>query len=472
MNKSAGVAINARKPEQYEHRRIFLGTVLGSGVAFLDTATVNIALPSIQAHLGGGLAGIQWIINGYLLTVGSLLLYGGALGDIWGWGRAFRAGLVVYSLASFLCAFSPTIGVLIAARSAQGIGAALLLPSSLPLATANLQGKSRDRAVGAWTGLVGVGAVIGPFVGGWLIDIVSWRAIFLLNLPLTVAAFLLVGVQGKGERAVRHEPPTLVGGLLVVLATGGVSYLLIEGPIVGWARGDVLAAAGLCVVASSVFTIWQRRSSKPILPPGLMRSAQFVSVNLLTLALYGATNVLFFVTPLFLQRVRHVSAFGSAAIMVPIEFMLVIGSPLMIRVASRTGPWPALVIGPLVGAAGCGVLAGFSWHGGILSVLLGIVVFAIGFAISVAPLNSVLLRSIRDQDRGVGFGVNNAVARIGALLSIALIPTVSQSISGDGAGHSNNVTHLFSSVTWFAAALCVASAASGVWGLRNWMSKT
>lgn len=449
-----------------------LGAVLGSGVAFLDTATVNIALPSIQQHLGGGLAGIQWVINAYLLTVGALLLYGGALGDMWGWGRAFRTGLIIYSLAALLCAFSPNIETLIAARAVQGIGAALLLPSSLPLATANLQGESRDRAIGSWTSLVGVGAVIGPFVGGWLIDFVSWRAIFLLNLPLTVASFLLVGPRGKSERAIRGEVSMVAGGLLVVLVLGGMSYLLIEGPIVGWSRTDVLAAAGLSMLAASVLIIWQRRTANPILPGSLFRSVQFVAANLLTIVLYGAVNVVLFITPLFLQKERHVSPFGSAAIIVPIEVMLVVLSPLMIRVAIRIGPWPPLVIGPLVCAVGCGILAGFSWRGGILTVLLAIFVFSIGFAIGVAPLNSVLLGSIRDQDRGVGFGVNNAVARIGGLLSIAFLPAVSQFMRVPGTAPGDNVIHLFSSAAWFAAALCLCSVVSGILGLRTRISRS
>lgn len=472
MNMSAGTAVSASKPKPRGYRRILLGAVLGSGVAFLDTATVNIALPSIQEHLGGGLAGIQWVINAYLLTVGALLLYGGALGDIWGWGRAFRAGLIIYSTASFLCAFSPNINVLIAARAIQGIGAALLLPSSLPLATANLEGENRDRAIGLWTSLVGVGAVIGPFVGGWLIDLVSWRAIFLLNLPLTIASYLLVGVQGRRERTIRSEPSVAIGGLLIVLTLGGMSFVLIEGSGADWSRIDVFAAAGLSVAVGSGLIIWQRRASKPIIPVSLIRSSQFVAANLLTTVLYGAVNVVLFVTPLFLQKERHISPFGSAAVIVPVEIMLVVLSPLMIRIAIRIGPWLPLVIGPLICAVGCGLLAEFGWRGGALAVLLGIFVFSIGFAIGVAPLNSVLLGSVREQDRGVAFGVNNAVARIGGLLSIAVLPLVSQGVRAAGVIQGSNVTQLFGSAAWFATALCLCSVACGMFGLRNWKSRT
>lgn len=462
----AEVAVSAiKKSDGYS--RILLGAVLGSGVAFLDTATVNIALPSIQEHLGGGLAGIQWVINAYLLTVGALLICGGAVGDIWGWGRTFRTGLIVYSMASLMCAFSPDIGVLIGARAVQGVGAALVLPSSLPLATANLQNESRDRAIGSWTSLVGVGAVFGPFVGGWLIESVSWRAVFLLSLPLTAASFLLVGNQGKSEGTIRNDLSLAMSGLLVVLALGGLSYVLIEGPGGKWLHANVLIADGLFVAVASVLILWQRRAARPIISGALMRSAQFVAANILTVLLYGAVNVILFVTPLFLQKGRHISPFGSAAIIVPVELMLVVLSPLMIRIVSRTGPWSALVIGPLVCAVGCVVLAEFSWRGGGLAVLLGILIFALGFSIGVAPLNSVLLNSISGRDRGAGFGVNNAAARVGGLLSIAFLPTVSQSIRVVGPAQGSNVTELFASASWLAAVLCLCSVACGIFGLRN-----
>lgn len=453
------------------HRRTLFGAVLGSGVAFLDTAVVSIALPSIQSGLGGTVAVVQWVMNGYLLAVGAFLLYGGALGDALGQRRVFRAGLVIFGVASLVCGLAPNVGVLVGARALQGIGAALILPSSLPLATAGVRGKRHDRAVGMWTALVGLGAVLGPFAGGWLVDTLSWRPIFLLNLPLAIASFFFVGKQPSGVDTARRHLPSPLGTLLVVLALSGASYALIEGSVKGRTHADVIVAGALAVCAAIALGLTGRHESHPIVPRRLTRSRTFLIVNGLTLAYYGGFNLILFATPMFLQRGHGVSALGSAALMLPIELLLLLLSPAMGRVIGRIGTWPPLIAGPAISACGSAILAFSVRLEGVVVIFAGIVVFAIGFGICVAPLNAALLSSVGDDDRAVGFGVNSAVARIGGLLAIAILPAVALpalALPAGAAGAMDGVVpSLFAGATWLATALCAVSAAGGVLGSRS-----
>lgn len=408
-------------------RWVIAATVLGSGIAFLDSTVVNVALPAISEDLGTSLTGMQWTVNAYLVTLSALLLLGGSLGDRFGRRRMFVTGLAWFTLASLLCGVAPTPGVLIAARAIQGVGGALLVPGSLSIIAAAFHPADRGRAIGAWSGLAGVTASIGPFLGGWMIDAVSWRLIFLINVPLAAAAIAVAVRHVPETRSYDRRPLDFTGALLVTTALAGISYAAIEH---SGAASALAAAVGVCALAG--FLVVERSSPHPMLPLRIFRSGQFTGTNLTTLAVYAGLGGALFLVVLRLQISLGYSALEAGAALVPFTLLMLTLSSKAGQLAQRIGArWP-MTVGPLVTAAGIILLSRVSPGSRyVTDVLPGIVVFGLGMALTVAPLTAAVLASVGDEMTGVASGVNNAVARLAGLLAVAGLPALA-GIATDG----------------------------------------
>ncbi len=404
-------------------RWVIAATVAGSGMAFLDSTVVNVALPSIGHDLHAGLGGLQWTVNGYLLTLGSLLLLGGSLGDLYGRRRLFVTGLLAFTAASVLCGLAPSMGVLIAARALQGVGGAMLVPGSLALLTASFRADDRSAAVGAWSGLAGVAAAIGPFIGGWLVDGVSWRLVFLLNVPIAAAAIVITlrhVPESRDLEAVRS--PDLAGALVATLGLGGVVFALIQWSADGTSVAVVVTGV-IGTLALVAFPFVERGSRQPLVPLDIFRSRQFSGANATTLAVYAAFGGALFLLVLELQQVLHYSALAAGSSLLPITVIMLTLSARTARLGQRIGPrWP-MTFGPMVIAGGLFLLSrlrpGDSYASGVLP---GVVVVGLGLAFTVPPLTAAVMGAVEERHVGVGSAVNNAVARVGTLLSVAVLP--------------------------------------------------
>ncbi|MET8678335.1 MFS transporter [Streptomyces sp. NPDC004647] len=404
-------------------RWILLTTVLGSGMALLDGTVVNVALPRIGADLNADLAVLQWTINAYMLTLASLILMGGALGDRFGRRRVFLIGIVWFAVASAACGLAPNAGVLIVARALQGIGGALLTPGSLALIQASFHPDERARAVGAWSGLGGVAAAVGPFLGGWLVDGPGWRWVFLINVPL---AALCVPV------ALRHVPETrdpgahgrfdVAGAALGALSLGAVTYALIGAPEQGASPAVVIAGLG-GVLLGVAFVHLERRRDNPMLPPRIFASRQFTAVNAVTLCVYAAFSGFFFLTVLQLQVVLGYSALAAGTALLPTTLMMLLLSARSGELGQRIGPRIPLTVGPLFCATAMLLMTrvgpGASYWADVLPALL---VMGAGMVLLVAPLTATVLASVEVGRAGLASGVNNAVARAAGLLAVAALP--------------------------------------------------
>jgi EmrB/QacA subfamily drug resistance transporter len=404
-------------------RRTLAATVLGSGMVFLDGTVVNVALPAIRDDLGAGLSGLQWVLTGYLLTLGSLLLFGGALGDIKGRRRVFSIGLALFTLASVLCAVAPSLASLIAARVLQGVGGALLVPQSLAIVTATFRPEDRGAAIGLWSGLAGVSTAIGPFVGGYLVDTYSWRWAFVLNIPLAIATWWLVRAVPESRDPNASSRLDVPGALTVTLGLAGVVYASIEGPAKGFSDPSVVIAGVAGVVLLATFVLIEARSPSPMVPLSIFRNRRFAGANLTTLTVYAALGGGFFFVGLQLQTVLGYSALEAGVAFLPVTLLLATLSSRMGRLAQGIGPRIPMTIGPLVAAVGFLMLSqiapGTTYATGVLP---GMTVFGLGLAITVAPLVGAVLMSVDDSLTGTASGINNAVSRVAQLLAIALLP--------------------------------------------------
>jgi EmrB/QacA subfamily drug resistance transporter len=401
--------------------RVLAGTVLGSGLAFIDGSAVNLTLPVIQQSLGGGLATAQWVMNAYALMLGALVLAGGAAADRYGRKRVFVAGVGLFTLASMACGFAPNLPVLLVARAAQGIGAALLTPASLALLGAAYDAKGRGQAVGVWAGASGLTSAIGPVLGGWLTQTISWRAVFFINLPVAVVAVWLVMANARESKAVQSGPVDWLGAAAVTLGLAAVTWALTVAPK-GGADAAVLAASGLGIAALIGFILIERKAANPMTPLTLFKSLTFSGVNALTLLLYGAFGAAFFLLPFELIRAHGYAPSAAGAALLPMSVGLAVLSPLAGRTASRIGARPMLIVGPLLIAAGFGLLAILAQAGGYwVSVFPGLALVALGAGIAVAPLTDAVLGAVGAEYEGAAAGVNNAVARVAGLLAVALV---------------------------------------------------
>lgn len=441
-------------------RWVIAAAVLGSGVAFLDGTVVNAALPAIATDFHVGLASLQWVITAYLLTLGSLLVLGGSLGDLFGRRLVFVIGLGGFGVASLLCGIAPSVDLLIVARAIQGAAAALLVPGSLAIISASFRHEDRGRAIGAWSGLAGVATALGPFVGGWLIDSVSWRAVFLINLPVIVVTIVITlrhVPESRDVSAVRHVDG--IGATLLALGLAGVVYGLIEGPGSRWSGAPVVAlVAG--AVALVLFIAVEARSSHPMVPLGVFRSQQFSGANAVTFAVYAALGVTMFLLVVHLQTDLGYSALEAGASLLPLTVLMLLFSARAGALAQRIGPRLPMTIGPLIAAAGIALLAGVEpgvsyWSG----VFPGVIVLSVGLVFTVAPLTATVLAAVEDAHAGIASAINNAVARIAGLIMIAVVPAVA-GLSGTGRSLDSG----------FGTALMIAAVTCAIGGVIAWLT--
>ncbi|MGH3343655.1 MAG: DHA2 family efflux MFS transporter permease subunit, partial [Carbonactinosporaceae bacterium] len=352
-------------------RWTLVATVAGSGMAFLDGTVVNVALPTIGRELGAGIGGLQWVLNGYLLTLSALILTSGSLGDRYGRLRVFQVGAVWFAVASAGCALAVDLRMLIVARVAQGVGAALLTPGSLAIIEATFRERDRPRAIGAWSGLTGVATAVGPFLGGWLVDAGSWRVIFLLNLPLAAAIILIAGRHVPESRDPSAAPGVdVAGSVLAAAGLGGLTYALIGVGERGLSSPAVLTAGAVGLAAVGGFVACERRSRHPLLPPGIFSSRQFTAANLVTAVVYAALGAVFFLLVIYLQQVLGYSALQAGAATLPITALMLALSARSGQLAARIGPRAQMAAGPLVMAAGLGLMARIDVDGGYLGTVL------------------------------------------------------------------------------------------------------
>jgi EmrB/QacA subfamily drug resistance transporter len=404
-------------------RWVIAAAVLGSGVAFLDGTVVNAALPAISRDLDAGLASLQWVLSGYLLALGALLVVGGSLGDVFGRRRVFLFGLAGFAVASLGCSVAQTTGELVAARVVQGIGAAALVPGSLALISSSFRTDDRGRAIGAWSGLAGVSSAVGPFLGGWLIDAASWRLVFLLNLPLAAVTFVITlrhVPETRDDMSARHID--VLGGASLSVGLAGVVYALIEGPAGADGR-RVAASIVVGVLGLVAFVVAERRSAQPMVPFELFRARQFTGANLATVGVYAALGIAMFLVVVHLQTNLGYSALEAGAALLPVTVMMLFLSARMGALAQRIGPRLPMTVGPVVVATGLLLLsrisAGSRYVGGVLP---GAIVLGLGLAITVSPLTAAVLAAVDDRHAGLGSAINNAAARLASLLAIAVLP--------------------------------------------------
>ena len=403
-------------------RLVLVACILGTAVVTVDGTVVNVALPAIEDDLGGGLAGQQWTSNAYLVTLGSLLLIGGSLGDIFGERRVFALGVAGFGVTSVICALAPTIEVLVAGRALQGVAGALLTPAALAVIVATFPANERGRAVGAWTAWAGIGTVLGPLIGGQLVDTASWRWIFAINVPLVlITIFLILRVVPAGERDSRSKVD-LVGATLCALGLAGMTFGLIEQPLRGWGDPAVFLALGIGALLFGSFLAWERRAPAPMLPLGLFRRHNFAIGNVQTFAMYGGLGLLFFFLVLFLQQVAGYSALEAGTVALPVTVVMFLLSTRFGALADRLGPRLFMGGGPLIAAAGLAWFARLDADVEYASDLLpGLLVFGLGLAMTVAPLTATVLADADEHNAGIASAVNNAIARVAGLVAIAAV---------------------------------------------------
>jgi EmrB/QacA subfamily drug resistance transporter len=404
-------------------RLVLVACILGSMIVFVDSTVVNVALPAIQRDLGGGLALQQWVVDAYLLTLGSLLLVGGSLGDLFGARRVLLAGIVGFGVMSVLCGAAPDGTLLIVARGLQGVTGAILTPAGLAVIAATFSGEERGAAIGTWTAWTGVAFVIGPLVGGWLVTNASWRWVFIVNVPFAVVTAALVAYAvPRQERTGPRPRVDFAGAVLCVFGLGGPVFALIEEPRRGWGDPliDMSLVAGLALLGTFVW--WERRAPRPMLPLGLFARRNFSFANLETLTVYAGLSTLTFFLVLFVQQLAGYSALRGGLALLPITIVMFFLSPRVGRLSMRLGPRLFMGVGPLIAAGGLASLTRLSpgfdyWY----ELLPALIVFAVGLSMIVAPLTATVLADADEHDAGIASGVNNAIARVAGLLGIAVV---------------------------------------------------
>jgi EmrB/QacA subfamily drug resistance transporter len=413
-------------PSAATKRLILVAAILGTTVVTVDSTVVNVALPAIEDDLGGGLAGQQWTSNAYLVTLGSLLLIGGSLGDIFGERRVFALGVLGFGVTSVLCAVATTVEILVVARALQGVAGAVLTPAALAVIVATFTPDERGKAVGAWTAWGGMGTVLGPLVGGQLVDTASWRWIFAINVPLVlVTMFLILRWVPPGRERDPDARVDVVGATLCALGLAGMTFGLIEQPLRGWGDPGVALPLAIGAALFAAFIVWEARTAHPMLPLALFRRHNFAFGNIETFAMYGGLGVLFFLLVLFLQQVAGYSALAAGTASIPVTIMMFALSMRFGMLADRYGPRFFMGVGPLIAAAGMALLLGLDADVDYLTDLLpGLLLFGIGLSITVAPLTATVLADADDSNAGIASGVNNAIARVASLVAIAAVGAV------------------------------------------------
>jgi EmrB/QacA subfamily drug resistance transporter len=445
-------------------RWVLAVAVLGSGLAFLDGTVVNVALPAIGRDLGASTSALQWILNGYLLTLASLILLGGSLGDRYGRRRVFVLGVGLFTIASLLCALAPTATLLVVARLLQGVGGALLTPGSLAMLEASFRRGDRARAIGAWSGLSGVTTALGPLLGGYLVEAVSWRAVFLINLPIGIFVVAMAMRHVPESRDVTAGGPLdLRGAALGALGLAGTTYALIEAPNKGMDGLIVLTGAG-GVAALVAFLLTERHSPNPMIPLGIFASRQFSAANLVTFAVYASLSGVFFLLVAFLQISVGYSPVAAGAATLPVTALMLLLSSRSGALAQRIGPRIPLTLGPFVIAAGMLLMTRISRGDSYVSTVLpAVLVFGAGLVLVVAPVTATVLAAAADRHAGIASGINNAVSRVASLLAVAVLPLVA-GLSGDSFYDPVALEHGFR----VAITTCAVLAAAG--GVVAWLT--
>lgn len=441
-------------------RWVLAATALGSGMAFLDGTVVNVALPAMGEDLNAGMAGLQWIVNGYMLMLASLVLLSGSLGDRLGRRRTFVVGVIWFAAASVVCAVAPNLEVMIAGRVLQGIGGALLTPGSLAILQTTFQRSDRGKAVGAWSGLTSVAAAVGPFVGGTLVDRGSWQLIFLLNVPLALATVLVT---------LRHVPETrdeeaagkldINGAVLATLGLAALTFGLISAGDHGFGDPMVLTSLVIGVVAFAAFVEVERRGKYPMLPLSIFANRRFTAANLVTVVVYGALGTATFLVVVYLQTALHYSALWAGASLLPMTVLMLVLSGYAGGLADRIGPRIPMTVGPLLMAGGFLLMlrinTGTSYYSAVLP---AVVLLGLGLVATVAPLTATVMASVADHHAGIASGVNNAVARTGQLMAVAAIP-IAAGITGDTYLDPVAFHNGFGRALWISAGLAAAGGA-------------
>ncbi len=408
-----------------QQRLVLVVSILASFVAFLDGAIVNVALPAIRDQLGGGLAAQQWIVDAYLLTLGSFILIAGSLSDVLGRKKILGLGLLGFGVASVLCALAPTSGSLIAFRALQGVAGALLVPSSLALIISTFNGPAQGKAVGTWTAWTGISFILGPLLGGILVDAASWRWIFAINvLPIAVTLYLLRGVKAPHKKSAQVRVD-IIGALLCALGLAGPVFALIEQPRYGWGSPLIYLPLTLGILIFAAFLIYEYKNKHPMLPLGIFRNRNFSVGNVATLGIYAGLSVATFLIVVFLQQVSGYSALASGMSILPVTIIMFVLSPRFGALSAKYGPRLFMGLGPIIAGAGFLMMLRLTADVNYWTQLLpAILVFGLGLSITVAPLTAAILGDVPQAQAGIASAINNAVARIAGLLAIAAVGAV------------------------------------------------
>ena len=416
-----------------QQRLVLWISILASFVAFLDGSVINVALPAITAEFNSGLSVQQWVVDAYLITLGSLILVAGSLSDLFGRKRILELGLIGFAITSILCAVAPTSEFLIVSRGLQGIAGALLVPSSLALIISTFKGQAQGKAIGSWTAWTGISFIIGPLVGGLLVDAGSWRLIVAINIiPILVTLWLMrkLDIPEKARSGTKLD---VYGALLCAIGLGGTVYALIEQPNYGWSSPLIFIPLIIGLLSLAVFFWHERRTRHPMLPLGLFSVRNFAIGNLATLAIYAGLSLGTFIIAIFVQQVGGYSATEAGLALIPITLIMFFLSSRFGALAGKYGPRLFMALGPILGAIGFLAMLWVDSSVSYWALLPGIVIFGVGLSITVAPLTSAILGAIDDAQAGIGSAINNAVARIAGLLAIAAIgPIIGAQLDLDG----------------------------------------
>ena len=443
------------KSHKHSGRWVLAASIFGSGAVFLEGSVVMVAMPAIGRDMHLGMSGLQWVMNGYLLTLSALMLFGGVLGDRLSHAKVFGAGLIGFAAASLGCALAPNLLILVAARLVQGIAGALVVPNSLALLETTFSGHERGVAIGKWAAWSGISTAVGPLAGGWLVDAASWRFVFVSVVPFALAAaWLALRHAVDGKRANASGRLDYAGAVLVTLGLAGLVGALITGPDAGFTSPLVLVAGAIGIFLTVAFFIVESKVGNPLLPLDVFQSRQFVGANVNTLLVYAALNGLFFLLMLQLQNGLRYSALSAGASLLPVNALLLVLSPRAGRLAERIGARLPMAVGSLV--AGIGILLFIRVKTGtsyLTTTLPALLVFGTGLGLLVAPLTSAALQSLGERKAGIASGVNNAAARLAGLLATASIP-VAAGIGGSHEPQGALLASAFVHAMMISAALC------------------